>query len=74
MPNGAHVHLVLHIVFDVELLITFFQLRIKKNQTAGGFFFPPCGVVSPVLAALRGVCWQGLSNLNSLRLIVRPRG
>lgn len=54
MSSLVHVHLVLHVAFDVELLIFFFQLRIK-TKTAGGCFPPRVGVVSLVLAALRGI-------------------
>lgn len=54
MSNLVHVHLVLQVTFDVELLIIFFQLRIKKKP-AGGCFPPRVGVVSLVLAALRGI-------------------
>lgn len=60
MSNRVHVHLVSQVVFDVELLIILFQLRIKKQL--GDFFSPCVGIVSPVLAALRGIVHcQGLS-------------
>lgn len=58
MSNCVRVLLVLQVVFDVELLIIFFQLRIKKNKQLEDF--PPhVGVVSLVLGAMRGVVhWQ----------------
>lgn len=61
MSNHVHVHLVLQVAFDVELLIIFFQLGIKKKKQLGDFF-PHVVVFSLVLAALRGVVHcQGLS-------------
>lgn len=44
MSNRVHVHLVLQVVFDVELLIILFQLRIKKQL---GDFFPPVWALFP---------------------------
>lgn len=70
MSNGVHVHLVLQVAFGMELLIVFFQLRIKKQLE---FFSPLCGCCFSSPGCSERHC--SLPRFKcSLRLIVRARG
>lgn len=72
MSNLVHVHLVLQVTFDVELLIIFFQLRIKKKNS-WGMFFPSCGCCFPGPGCSERHCSLPRFECR-LRLIVRIRG